>query len=86
MLTPPLNPAVVLNSDRFLKPHIPAIVQRYNSFRRWKDLFHLHEGGCDNFTRGYQRFGFNVRPNNQVVYREWAPNAKEASLIGQFSE
>ena len=86
MPTAPLDPAIVLEADSYLRPHIPAIIQRYNSFRRWKDMLELHEGGWDKFTRGYERFGFNVRPNNEIVYREWAPNAKEACLIGEFSK
>lgn len=39
----------------------------------------------ENFTRGYEKFGFNVLPNNTIVYREWAPSAKTASLVGDFS-
>lgn len=85
MPTAPLDPAIVLEADSYLRPHIPAIIQRYNSFRRWKDMLELHEGGWDKFTRGYERFGFNVHPNNEIVYREWAPNAKEACLIGEFN-
>lgn len=86
MPTPPLDPTVVLNVDGYLKPHIPAIAQRYNSYKRWKDTFETHEGGYEKFTRGYEKFGFNVGTNNEVIYREWAPNAKEAYLIGDFSE
>ncbi|CAJ0769802.1 900_t:CDS:2, partial [Entrophospora sp. SA101] len=39
----------------------------------------------ENFTRGYEKFGFNVLPNNTIVYREWAPSAKTASLVGEFN-
>lgn len=35
--------------------------------------------------QGYEIFGFNVKDNGDVVYREWAPNAVEASLVGDFS-
>jgi 1,4-alpha-glucan branching enzyme len=86
MPTAPLDPTVVLGIDGYLRPNIPSIVQRHNSFRRWKDTFELHEGGWEKFTRGYEKFGLNVGPNNEVIYREWAPNAKEAYLIGEFSE
>jgi 1,4-alpha-glucan branching enzyme len=85
MPTAPLDPQVVLDIDPYLKPHIPAIIQRYNSYKRWKDLIELHEGGYDKFTKGYKNFGLNVGPNNEVYYREWAPNAQEAYLIGEFS-
>ena len=85
MPTAPLDPQVVLDIDPYLKPHIPAIIQRYNSYKRWKDLIELHEGGYDKFTKSYENFGLNVGPNNEVYYREWAPNAQEAYLIGEFS-
>lgn len=86
MPTPPLDPAKVLEIDGYLRPHIPSIIQRYNRFRQWKNTIEQHEGGYDSFTRGYEKFGFHVGPNNEVVYREWAPNAKEAYLIGEFSQ
>ncbi|KAJ4990586.1 1,4-alpha-glucan-branching enzyme [Stagonosporopsis vannaccii] len=35
---------------------------------------------------GYERFGFQVQPNGDVVYREWAPNALRAYLIGDFND
>lgn len=44
------------------------------------------EGGYDAFSKGYETFGFNVKSDNSVVYREWAPNAIEAALTGEFSE
>ncbi|TFK43739.1 glycoside hydrolase family 13 protein [Crucibulum laeve] len=82
----PLRPQVVLELDGYLKPNIPAIMQRHDSFRKWKDSFEKHEGGYDQFTKGYTKFGLNVTPKSEVVYREWAPNAKEAYLIGEFNE
>lgn len=35
--------------------------------------------------QGYETFGLNAQPNGDILYREWAPNAKEASLVGDFS-
>lgn len=37
-------------------------------------------------TQGYEKFGFNINDNGDITYREWAPNAVEAHLIGDFSE
>lgn len=55
--------------------------------RRYADLLNLldkHEGGLDEFARGYLKFGFN-REEDGIVYREWAPAAQEAQLIGDFN-
>ena len=85
MSGPPLDPQVIIDIDGYLKPNVPAIIERHNTFRGWKDTIDKHEGGYDNFTKGYLKFGFNLGPKNEVVYREWAPNAREAFLIGDFS-
>ncbi|KAF9029766.1 glycoside hydrolase family 13 protein [Panaeolus papilionaceus] len=85
MSTLPLHPQTIVDIDPYLKPNIAAIIQRHNSFRRWKDTIEKHEGGYDSFTKGYLRFGLNIGPKNEVVYREWAPNAVEAYLIGEFN-
>jgi 1,4-alpha-glucan branching enzyme len=86
MPTPMLDPETVLKIDGYLKPNVPAILHRHESFRRWKAVIDEHEGGYEYFTKGYLQFGFNVGNDGEVVYREWAPNAKEAYLIGEFSE
>ena len=44
------------------------------------------EGGLEKFSKGYDLFGFNVANNGDVIYREWAPNAEQAFLVGDFSE
>ncbi|KAF9481827.1 glycoside hydrolase family 13 protein [Pholiota conissans] len=86
MGTKSLEPQTILDIDGYLEPNVPAIIHRYNAFRKWKETIEQHEGGYDNFTKGYLKFGLNVGPNNAVTYREWAPNAKEAYLIGDFNE
>jgi len=86
MPTPTLDPETVMQLDGYLEPHIPAILHRHETYRKWKDTIEQLEGGFDLFTKGYLKFGFNVGNNGEVVYREWAPNAKEAYLIGDFSE
>ncbi|KAG6842032.1 alpha-1,4-glucan branching enzyme [Blastosporella zonata] len=86
MPAPPLDPKKVIELDGYLEPNVPNIVRRYDAFREWKNTIEQHEGGYDKFTKGYLKFGFNIAKSGEVVYREWAPNAKEASLIGDFNE
>lgn len=81
-----LSPETVVAIDGYLKPNVDQIVKRHDLFRKVKDDIEQHEGGYDSFTKGYLKFGLNVGLNGEVVYREWAPNAREAFLIGDFSE
>jgi Carbohydrate-binding module 48 (Isoamylase N-terminal domain) len=79
------DPKPVLKLDGYLRPNIPAIATRYRQMKDWQAKIDATEGGVEKFSRGYERFGLNVGKNNEVVYREWAPNAVKASLIGDFS-
>lgn len=38
------------------------------------------------YLQGAEKFGFNVDADSNIVYREWAPNATAAYLIGDFSK
>ena len=86
MPTAPLDPKAVLEVDGYLEPNVPSIIHRHDLYRQWKDRIDEQEGGYEGFSKGFNKFGFNVRENGDVVYREWAPNATEAYLIGEFSE
>lgn len=86
MATEQLTTQDVLNVDPWLEKEAGAIVYRHDLFRKWKQTITEHEGGYDKFTKGYLKMGFNVQPDNSVIYREWAPNVKEAVLIGEFSQ
>uniref|UniRef100_A0A1D1Z3W9 1,4-alpha-glucan branching enzyme n=2 Tax=Anthurium amnicola TaxID=1678845 RepID=A0A1D1Z3W9_9ARAE len=59
---------------------------RYRSERyvEQKKLIEKYEGSLEDFAQGYLKFGFN-RGNDGIVYREWAPAAQEAQLIGDFN-
>jgi 1,4-alpha-glucan branching enzyme len=85
-MTKPLEEKTVLDVDGWLKPNVPAIIHRHDLYRRWKDKINEHEGGYEAFTKGYLKFGLNANESGELTYREWAPNAKEAYLIGDFNE
>src|SRR5690606_1257675 len=42
-------------------------------------------GAILTWMQGYEKYGLNVKPNGDIVYREWAPGVVSASLIGEFS-
>ncbi|KZT29236.1 glycoside hydrolase family 13 protein [Neolentinus lepideus HHB14362 ss-1] len=85
MPTQPLDPQTVLDLDPWLKDNVPAIVSRFDAFRQWKNTIEEHEGGYDAFSKGYLKMGLNVAEDGTVTYREWAPNAIEAVLTGDFN-
>lgn len=80
------NGQKVLSLDSWLEPFLPAIAHRHGRFQQWKDTIAQYEGGYDAFSKGYEKFGLNVNDKGEIVYREWAPNATEAALIGDFSK
>ncbi|CAE7232917.1 unnamed protein product [Rhizoctonia solani] len=81
------NPDVIMQIDPWLEPNLPALSERRGHFDHVKHDLLSAEGSYDALTKanGYDKFGLNVQPDNSVVYREWAPNAVEAALIGDFN-
>ncbi|OAY63014.1 1,4-alpha-glucan-branching enzyme, chloroplastic/amyloplastic, partial [Ananas comosus] len=59
-------------------------VYRWNKYIEQKSLIEKYEGSLEEFALGYLKFGFNREPGG-IVYREWAPAAQEAQLIGDFN-
>ncbi|EJD53798.1 glycoside hydrolase [Auricularia subglabra TFB-10046 SS5] len=80
-----LDPKPILDQDGYLEPFVPAISARYDQFAKWRDDLAQSEGGYDAFSKGYLQFGLIVAPDNTITYREWAPNALTAHLIGDFN-
>lgn len=37
-------------------------------------------------VQGYEKYGFIVNERGDITYREWAPSAVSAHLIGDFSK
>ncbi|KAL1978884.1 hypothetical protein VTN31DRAFT_1743 [Thermomyces dupontii] len=75
----------VLQLDPWLEPHKEALKARYNYAQSWIERINETEGGLEKFSRGYERFGLTVNERGDITYREWAPNAVEAHLIGDFN-
>lgn len=58
---------------------------RFAKAQTWLRNIDQYEGGLEKFSRGYERFGFIVGANGDITYTEWAPNAEQAFLIGDFN-
>lgn len=60
-------------------------MHRHQTLLEKKNWIEHHEGGLDSFSKGYEQFGFNLQKGG-ISYCEWAPNARDAYLIGDFSK
>ncbi|KAI2641983.1 alpha amylase [Xylaria nigripes] len=76
----------VIKLDPWLSPFQEPLKRRYAKAHEWIRNITKAEGGLEKFSRGAEIFGFNVDKDNNITYREWAPNASVASLIGDFNE
>ncbi|KAL2828567.1 1,4-alpha-glucan-branching enzyme [Aspergillus pseudoustus] len=75
----------IIDLDPWLEPFREAIQRRYRYVESWVKTVDETEGGLDKFSKGYEKYGFNVSSNGDIIYREWAPNAVEAALVGDFN-
>lgn len=80
----PVNkPQLVLN-DPGLNPYADIILKRQqNSLKKEKELLQSASSLSD-FATGYMYFGLH-RLQDGWVFREWAPNAEEIYMMGDFS-
>lgn len=69
-----------------LEPFSAALRKRYAAYEEALNFIETHEGGLDEFTQGHKKMGLQVDDKGGVTYREWAPGAVKARLIGDFSE
>ncbi|RDA87067.1 hypothetical protein CP532_0165 [Ophiocordyceps camponoti-leonardi (nom. inval.)] len=81
----PIDGTGVIQLDPWLSPFSDALKRRYSKAQDWIKTIDAHEGGIEKFSRGTEKFGFNVDDDGNITYREWAPNAKSAFLIGDFN-
>ncbi|XP_057435151.1 1,4-alpha-glucan-branching enzyme 1, chloroplastic/amyloplastic-like isoform X2 [Lotus japonicus] len=75
----------ILHIDPAIKPFKDHFKCRLKRYIDQKKLIEEYEGGLEEFAQGYLKFGFN-REEGGIVYREWAPAAQEAQIIGDFNE
>lgn len=84
-----------LEGDPWLEQNTEHLISRYSAFKSALAVLEAQPGGLDGFSRGYERMGFTrgveFTPNGEaprrsgIWYREWAPGAKAACLMGDFN-
>ncbi|WP_034541669.1 alpha amylase C-terminal domain-containing protein [Phocaeicola paurosaccharolyticus] len=73
----------IVKNDPWLKPYEEAIEGRHNyALAKEKELIEGQDSLSD-FASGYLYFGMHKDKRNWI-FREWAPNATEIYLIGDF--
>lgn len=76
----------VIKLDPWLKPFERDIARRYSIAQDWIKRLDQDEKGLLNFSEGYNYYGFQIdEKTKSITYREWAPNAIAASLVGDFN-
>ena len=75
----------VVQLDPWLEPFQDALKRRYGKAQEWIRQINESEGSLEKFSRGYETFGLQVQENGDILYKEWAPNALRAYVIGDFS-
>jgi 1,4-alpha-glucan branching enzyme len=71
--------------DEQLLEHEGHLKYRWEKFLERKNAIKEAEGSLLDFAKGYRKFGFNKTSSGEIVYREWAPAACRACLIGDFN-
>jgi len=75
---------VLLSQDPEYPAHEVHLRYRLEAYERTKANITKAEGSLEAFAKGYDTFGF-TRKDGCTIYREWAPAAGGAQLIGDFN-
>jgi len=54
----------VLQLDPWLKPFEASLKSRFAKAQNWIKTIDKTEGGLDQFSKGYEKYGFTVAPDN----------------------
>ncbi len=86
--TSPPDGTGLIDLDPWLGSYADALRYRYGRYREKRDQLSGGSGVLEGFSRGHDYFGLNRGMHEGqpgIWYREWAPGAEAASLIGDFN-
>lgn len=73
-----------IRDDQYLETYADSLRYRHSKYTQLLASIEASEGSLDNFSNSYKTMGLH-RVKGGVEYREWAPNAKEMYLFGDFN-
>ena len=76
----------LIKNDPWLAPYADAIEGRHADVERKLRELVGPKGSLDEFANAHNYFGLHRQADGSWVFREWAPNATEIFLIGDFSD
>ncbi|MDP4283493.1 MAG: alpha amylase C-terminal domain-containing protein [Bacteroidota bacterium] len=76
----------IIEEDPWLEPYGHQLNERYERYQRARKEIEESEGSLLDFARGHYYYGINFdNEKNGWNYREWAPNAHQLFLTGDFN-
>ena len=76
----------IVKNDPWLAPFSEAIEGRHTEAMRKEKELCSQAGTLNDFANAHRYFGLHRMDDGRWVFREWAPNAREIYLIGDFSD
>jgi 1,4-alpha-glucan branching enzyme len=82
-----VNKLAIIQEDPWLAPYAHEVNERFERFKKRQLEIEEAEGSLLNFAKGHYYYGINFdTKKNGWTYREWAPNAYNLYLTGDFNE
>lgn len=77
---------LIIQEDPWLDPYVYEVRERFERYKRFRKEIEDAEGSLLNFATGHEYYGINFNTEkNGWYYREWAPNAHQLYLTGDFN-
>ena len=71
--------------DPYLRSYEGDLLFRWRAYSALSRAISEREGSVAKFATGYATHGLIQRPNGDIEYTEWAPNAVSVALAGEFN-
>ena len=82
----PIKQLAIIQEDPWLSPYQQEIKERLGNFKRALKEIEEAEGSLINFATAHQYYGIHFEDKkNGWTYREWAPDAYQLFLTGDFN-